>query len=213
MAALAVLTLGLAAVATELALPSVAEDRVRSQLSAVGSVTSVKVSASPAVKLLFGDVESAEVQMSAATLDAKAMDPEMLDRAAGVEVLDLQVDTLHAGPVVLRSVVLSKRGPALDASATLDVDEVEQLVPGAQLRVEGGKMLLSLSKLPIPMPGPIRLEIDVKDGVVVARPLGAAALLLPEQPLLDRPDLSVTTLHSTITGGQIDVSANATLEL
>lgn len=37
----------------------------------MGTVTTVEVSALPAVKLLFGNVESAAIRMSSATLDAE----------------------------------------------------------------------------------------------------------------------------------------------
>ena len=211
--AIAVLTLALAAITTELALPSVAESRMRDQLASFGSVTSVEVSTSPALKMLFGGVERASVQMSSATLDAGAMDPDLLSKADDVEVLEARIETLRAGPLDVESVVLDKRGHALDAAATLHVDQVESLVPGAELKVEQGMMLLDLSELPLPLPlpGPIQLQIGLEDGKVVARPLGAASALLPTQPLLDRPELSDTNLDSSITDGQVNLSATATL--
>lgn len=212
-ATLAALTLALAAVTTELALPSVAESRMRDQLASFGSVTSVEVSTSPAVMMLFGGMERAAVQMSSATLDAGAIDPDLLSKAGDVEVLEARIDALHAGPFDVESVVLDKRGQALDASATLDVDQVESLVPGAELRVEKGMLLLDLSdlQLPLPLPGPLQLQIGLEDGTVVARPLGAASALLPTQPLLDRPELSVTSLDSDIIDGRVNVRASATL--
>jgi hypothetical protein len=212
-AVIAALTLTLAAITTELALPSVAESRMRDQLASFGSVTSVEVSASPALMMLFGGVERAAVQMSSATLDAGAVDPDLLSKAGDVEVLEARIDALRAGPLDVESVVLDKRGQALDASATMDVDQVESLVPGAELKVEKGMLLLDLSgiQLPLPLPGPIQLQIGLEDGKVVARPLGAASALLPTEPLLDRPELSVTSLDSSITDGQVNVSATATL--
>jgi len=211
--AVATLTLALAAITSELALPSVAESRMRDQLASFGSVTSVEVSTSPALKMLFGGVERADVQMSSATLDIDAMDPDLLSKAGDVEVLEARIDALRAGPLDVESVVLDKRGQVLDASATLDVDQVESLVPGAELRAEKGVLLLDLSglQLPLPLPGPIQLQVALEDGKVVARPLGAASALLPTQPLLDRPELSVTSLDSSITDGQVRVSATATL--
>lgn len=88
------------------------------------------------------------------------------------------------------------------------------LVPGAELKVENWMLFLDLSglQLPLPLPGPIRLQIGLEDGKVVARPLGAASAPLPTQPLLDRPEPSVpwqqqrerqhgfsTTLATTLT--------------
>jgi hypothetical protein len=212
-AALAALALTVAAITTELALPAVAESRMRDELASFGSVTSVEASAFPALRMLFGDVDRAVVEMSSATLDAGTIDPDLLSRAGDVEVLEARIDTLRAGPFDLESVALDKRGQALDASATLDVDQVENLVPGADLKVEKGMLLLDLSDLeaPLPLPGGAQLQIALEDGKVVARPLGAASMLLPTQPLLDRPELSVTSLDSRIAGDQVNLSATATL--
>jgi hypothetical protein len=211
--AVAAFTLALAAITTELALPSVAESRMRDQLASFGSVTSVKVSTFPALKMVFSGVDKAAVQMSSATLDAHAMDPDLLSKAEDVEVLEARIETLRTGPLDVESVVLDKRGQALEAAATLDVDQVESLVPGAELKVEKGMLLLDLSQLdlPLPLPGPLQLQISLEDGKVVARPRGAASALLPPQPLFDRPELSVTRLDSSIADGRVNLSAAATL--
>lgn len=213
LAAVATLTLALATITTELTLPSLAENRMRDQLMSFGSVTNVEVSTSPALKMLFSGVERATFQMSSATLDAGVMDSDLLSKAGDVEVLEASIETLRAGPFDVESVVLNKRGQALDASATLDVDQIENLVPGAELKVNKGMLLFELSELqlPLPLPGPMQLQIDLEDGKVVARPLGAAAALLPTQPLLNRPELSVTSLDSSIADGQVSLSATATL--
>lgn len=213
-AAAAALTLTMAAITTELAVPALAESRVRDKLASLGSVTNVELQASPALMMLFGGVERASVEMSSATLHAGALDPDLLSSAADVDMLEARIDTLRAGPFDVESVTLDKRGRALDASATLDVDQVESLVPGAELKVEKGMLLLDLSELeaPLPLPGGTQLQIALEDGKVVARPLGAASALLPTQPLLDRPELSVTSLDSSIAGGQVNLSATATLK-
>lgn len=213
-AAVAASALALAAITTELALPSVAENRMRDQLMSFGSVTSVEVSTTPAVRMLFGAVDRAAVQMSSATLDAGALDSDLLSKAGDVEVLEARIGTLRAGPFDVESVVIDKRGQALDASATLDVDQVESVLPGVDLKVENGKLLLELADLdlPLPLPGPMRLQIGLEDGKVVARPLGAASALLPTQPLLDRPGLTVTSLDSSIVDGQVNLSATADLD-
>lgn len=211
-AAGAALTLTLAAITTEVALPSFAENRVRDELATVGAVTDVEISGFPAVALLFGSVESAAIRMTSATMDADAME-KMAERVGDVEALDAEIDMLQAGPFDAESVVVKKRGQALDASATLDVDRIESLVPGAKLPVKDGKMLLSLKDLPLPLPlpGPIQLQITVDDGKVVAQPLGAISNMLPTQPLMDRPQLSVNALQGSITNDELTVTATATL--
>lgn len=211
-AAGAALTLALVAITTEVALPSVAEKRVRDELATVGAVTDVEISGFPAAALLFGSVENAAIRMSSATMDADTME-KMTERMGDVEALVAEIDALQAGPFDVESVVVKKRGESLEATATLDVGQIESMVPGATLTVEDGTMLLSLADvpLPLPLPGPIQLEIGVDDGKVVARPLGAISSMLPTQPLMDRPQLSVTALHSSITDDEVTITAAATL--
>lgn len=209
------LTMASAALVSELALPSVAEGKVRDRLAAIGTVSSVKVSTSPAVKLLFGNVDRAEIRMSSATVDADTMDAELLDRASGMDVLDARIDELRAGPVEARSVVLAKRGRSLDATASLDVAQLESLLPGVTLSTDAGQVVLEIAELPLPLPipGPIRLQIAAEAGNVVVRPLGPVSALLPTQPILERPELSVGSLRGTITDGELKVTASATLNL
>lgn len=59
--------------------------------------------------------------------------------------------------------------------------------------------------------GPWETAATVDDGKVVAQPLGAISSMLPTQPLMDRPQLSVTALQSSITNREVTVTATATL--
>jgi hypothetical protein len=202
-----------AVVATELALPSVAEDRVRDELRSIGSVTSVEVSSTPAVKLLLGSADRAALRMSTANVGDNSLDPDLLDKARALDEADARIGVLTAGSFDVHEVAITKQGEKVTASGSLPVDEVERLVPGAQLTAEDGVMVLRLPDLPIPLPvdGPLELELGVEDGNVVARPRGAAAALMPTRELLDRPDLRVQSVRGTVAGNQIRVSARATL--
>jgi hypothetical protein len=199
------------ALASQLAIPPIAESRLRGHLESFGSVTSVKVSSAPAAMLLLGKVDRLAVRMSAATLTADAVDPDTLARARGVKDLDARIDELRVGPLRVDSVVVEKHGSALDASASLDVDQLESALPGAHLTTDDGAIVLELADVPLPLPGPIRIQLAVEDGSVVARPLGALSSFLPTQELLDRPDLSVDSLRGTVTAGRVDLNATATL--
>ncbi|HEY0951090.1 LmeA family phospholipid-binding protein [Nocardioides sp.] len=209
---LTLLTL-VAAAGTEVGLPPLAESRVRDRLDALGQVTDVEVSSRPAVKLLAGQVDQAVVRMSSATLDTAGLDPELLTKAERVDTLQARVDTLRAGPLDIDGVLLDKRGDRLDASAHVDLEQLRELLPGADLNVSHGNLVLELARLPIPipLPGPLRLRIDAEDGRVVARPTGVAAGLLPAQTLLDRPELAVTDLQGDLTDDDLRLEASATL--
>lgn len=200
-----------AAVATQVLLPSLAEDRLRGELETMGSVSSVEVSATPAVKTLFGAVDSVRVVMSEATLD-QGVDPEIVAKADEVDALDARVDRVRAGPVDLAGVRLAKQGERLDASGSLSVDQLEELVPGAKVRVDrDGTILLDLSSEGSSLPFPVSFRLEAEDGAVVARPQGQMAGMLPAQPLLERPDLAVESLRGRVGDGRLMLSAEATL--
>lgn len=212
LAAAAATTLALAALATQLLIPSVAEDRLRDKLATVGAVSSVDVSATPAVKMLFGSVDRAAVEMYDASLDgAGDLDPEMIAKLGGVQEVDARIGRLRAGPIDVDEVRLVKDGDRLEASGDLDLGAIKELIPGVQVSVKGGSILLDLSSSGLPLPFPVQLEIVAEDGAIVARPLGAAAAMLPPQPLLERPELSVQDLRAQLEDGRLTLAADARL--
>lgn len=212
LAAAAAATLAVAALASQLVIPSVAEDRLRDRLATIGAVSNVDVSATPAVKMLFGSVDRAAVEMYDASLDGAAdLDPEMIARLDGVQEVDARIDRLRAGPIDVDEVRLIKDGDSLEASGDMDLSALKQLIPGVKVSVKGGSILLDLSSSGLPLPFPVQLEIVAEDGAVVARPLGAAAAMLPAQPLLERPELSVQDLRAEVEDGRLTVAADARL--
>lgn len=212
LAAAAVATLALVALASQLVIPSVAEDRLRDKLASVGAVSSVDVSATPAVKMLFGSVDRAAVEMYDASLDgAGEMDPEMISKLDGVQEVDARIDRLRAGPIDVDEVRLVKDGDNLEASGDMDLSALKQLIPGVKVSVKGGSILLDLSSSGLPIPFPVQLEIVAEDGAIVARPLGAAAAMLPPQPLLERPELAVQDLRAQLEDGRLTLAADALL--
>ncbi|MDI6909208.1 hypothetical protein [Nocardioides sp.] len=212
LAAAAAATLAVAALASQLVIPSVAEDRLRDRLATVGAVSNVDVSATPAVKMLFGSVDRAAVEMYDVSLDGAAdLDPEMIARLDGVQEVDARIDRLRAGPIDVDEVRLIKDGDSLEASGDLDLNALKGLIPGVKVSVKGGSILLDLSESGLPLPFPVQLEIVAEDGAVVARPLGAAAAMLPAQPLLERPELSVQDLRAEVEDGRLTVAADARL--
>lgn len=212
LAAAAAATLALAALASQLLIPSVAEDRLRDKLATVGAVSSVDVSATPAVKMLFGSVDRAAVEMYDASLDgASDLDPDMLAKLDGVQEVDAEIGRLSAGPIDVDEVRLVKDGDSLEASGDMDLSAIKGLIPGVKVSVKGGSILLDLSSSGLPLPFPVQLEIVAEDGAVVARPLGAAAAMLPPQPLLERPELSVQDLRAQVEDGRLTVAADARL--
>ena len=110
-------------VASQLALPTLAERRVRSELAEFGSVASVEVSAFPALKLLFEKADSVSVRMDSAEVGTGDLG-DQLASTARTDELDFEVDSLTLGPLEVRDVTLHKDGDALEGQASLNADEL-----------------------------------------------------------------------------------------
>lgn len=125
-------------IASQLALPVLAERAVRSELSRTGDVTSVSVSAFPALKLLFEEADSVSVRMSEASVGTG----DIAERLAGTErtdELDFAVASLAVGPLRVRDVSLRKDGDELVGEAALTDDLPLDLRP---VSTDGGALIL-----------------------------------------------------------------------
>ena len=108
-------------IASQLALPVLAERAVRGELREFGDVASVEVSAFPALKLLFERADSVRVRMAEATVGSGDLG-DQLASTARTGSLDFAVDSLAVGPLRVRDVALRKDGDLLVGSAALTDD-------------------------------------------------------------------------------------------
>jgi hypothetical protein len=119
-----VVLLGLA----QLLLPKVAASRISSRVGRYGTVDSVHVTAWPAVKLLWGDADSATVRASSLKL-SPAQTAKLLWEARGMDKLDVSAASVQEGPLRLSQASLRKRGQRLSAEALLSVADVRAALP------------------------------------------------------------------------------------
>jgi hypothetical protein len=209
------------AVATQLALPAFAEQRLRDRLADVGEVTRVDLTARPAVKLLGGRVDRAVIALESADLQAAAehagdekagsATARVLDRVRHVDELRATADELRAGPLRAERVQVAKKGAAIRLTGALPLADLQRALPGVTVRVENSTPVLEITSSQLPLPGPLQIELAVVDGGVVARARGAAAMLVGTQPLLREPELEVTSLDATERNGRIQMTAAALL--
>ena len=196
-------------VAAQIILPIVAEDRVRSELSATGRVTSVEVSAFPALKLLFGRADSVRVRMSRARIGSG----DLGDRLAStkrVDSLDARVDTLTLGPLVVHDVTLRKRGSALTGSASVRSADLSAALPvdlGLRPVSSAGDGLVLEGSV-----GPIsaRARLSASDGALVIAPdglLGGFATLT----LFQDPRVRVLSVSSRGDADEFTLTARGTV--
>ena len=115
-------------VLSQVALPLLAESRLRSELADTGRVTSVSVSAFPALKLLAGRADSVRVRMSSGSLGVGDLG-ERLASTSRADSLDFQVDEFSLGPLRIRDVSLEKDGDALVGTASITSADLAAALP------------------------------------------------------------------------------------
>jgi hypothetical protein len=142
-------------VLAQLFLPAIAEQRVRAQLARNGQVLSVKVSAVPAVKLLWHNADHVVIRMGAYRTDPGHLG-SMLDQAGDVGTLDASATEFNSGLLTVRDAALHKQGNELTASALVTESDLRTSLPilqsvepvasgNGQLTLRGTATLLGVS--------------------------------------------------------------------
>jgi len=183
--ALAVLVVAL--VASQLALPPLAERDLRAELAPTGDVREVDVDAFPALTLLRERADAVRVRIGAARSGTGELG-DLLASTERTERLDARAASLEVGPLALRELRLEKDGARLEGRALLADAALPggfRLVPSedGQLVVEGTDGLLS----------GVRARVSVRDGTLVAAPDGLlgglASVTLFEDPRIELTDV------------------------
>lgn len=194
---------GILLVVAQLVLPSLAASRIKHRLQERGTVSSVKVAAFPAVKLLWGHADDVEVRMDAFRAPAGATGGgigDAFDRVGAVGHLDLSVGTLQAGPVILRDTRITKRGRDVDAIATLPNPDLRRALPpgfdlrpvagpGGTLQLEGTMRLLGLR-------AQATARLLAQDGRIVVQPQSGPLAAAATMTVFDDDRFEVTRLQA-----------------
>ncbi len=96
-------------VLAQLLLPKIAASEISSRVARYGSVESVKVSAWPAVKLLWGQADSVRVKARSLALEP-AQAAKLLWESRDVASEDLSAETVRVGSLQLSDATLHKHG-------------------------------------------------------------------------------------------------------
>jgi hypothetical protein len=157
--------------AAQLVLPRLAQDRVRDELRASGTVLSVRVSAFPAIKLLFDRADRVEVHVGEATA-APGRLAELIDSTRRTRELDARADVLRIGPLVLRDLRLRKDGERLDGEAAVRQADLSAALPvevGLRpVQSADGALVLEATAGPFA----VRARLSASDGALVIAPDG-----------------------------------------
>jgi len=197
---------------TQVALPSVAADRLRARLARSGSVERVAVHAFPAVELLWGQADRVEVRMRSYRASPAALGATLRD-SAGAGRLDASTDVLSAGPLTLRDARLHEQGRVLSGEALVTEADLRAAVPpplavrpiasgDGQLVLQGTASLLGASVS-------ARFRLLATEGRLIAEPEGVP--FLPTLTVFADPHLRVDGVGARTAPGGFALTARAHL--
>jgi hypothetical protein len=115
-------------IVAQLVLPGIAASRLRDQLSQSGTVLTVKVSAFPAIELLWGQADSVVVRMGRYAAGASKIG-SLLEQTSDVGELDASAQRFDSGALTLRDASLRKQGNELIGTATVSEADLRSVVP------------------------------------------------------------------------------------
>ena len=200
-------------VVAQLVLPGIAAQRLRDQLSKSGTVLEVRVSAFPAIELLWHQADSVAVRM--ASYQARVGDlGRTLAGTGNAGSVDASVGVLRVGPLALHDATMRKRGSDLTAAATVNqadlrsavffLDNVEPIASGdGALALRGTASFLGLSAT-------VDATVAARNGTIVVAPdvpFGGIATLT----LWGDPHVHVQSVSAITVPGGFRMSAHATV--
>jgi hypothetical protein len=203
-------------VAAQLLLPRIAAHVARDRVARYGTVLSARVKASPAIKLLWGSVDSATVKAGSLRMSTtQAVD--LLGSVRGIDELDLSVQTLTLAnsftptPLKLHDVTMSKRGAQLYVTAQLSAADLSAALQGG-LEVQpiasgGGEIQVRASGGLFGVQTTVRALVEPQEGKLVAQPEGFPLAGLAQLTLFFDPRLAIEGVGLSVSGRSADGTA------
>jgi hypothetical protein len=161
-------------VVAQLVLPGIAAQRLHDRLARSGRVLEVKVSAFPAVTLLWHHADSVVVRMADYRAASPSTLPRTLEQAANVGSLRASAQVLRDGLLTLRDASLVKQGNRLTGSAVVAGSDLRGAVPFltslAPVASPDGRLVLRGSATLLGISATVDATVSVQDGNVVVAP-------------------------------------------
>jgi hypothetical protein len=188
-------------VLAQLFLPGIAAQRLRDDLDKSGTVLEVKVSAFPAIKLLWHQADSVVVRMASYRSGVSHLG-STLAGAVDAGTIDASAQQLEVGPLTLLGGTLRKRGSELTGAATVTeadlrsavffLDNVEPIASDdGRLTLRGTASFLGLTAT-------VDATVAAQNGALVVAPDvpfgGIATLTLFSNPHVEVKSVSATTV-------------------
>jgi LmeA-like phospholipid-binding len=112
----------------QLVLPSIAAQQLRDRLQKSGKVLEVKVSAFPAIELLWHHADHVTIRMANYHSNPTHLG-SLLNQAGDAGTIDASAAQLDTGLVTLQNATLRKRGDTLTGTATVTEAALRSAVP------------------------------------------------------------------------------------
>ncbi|MBV9804306.1 MAG: hypothetical protein JO130_13990 [Solirubrobacterales bacterium] len=201
-------------IVAQLVLPGIAANRLRSQLSESGTVLSVKVSAFPAIELLWGHADSVTIRLSRYRAGASQIGGK-LGAAANVGALDVTAQEVDSGALTLRDATLHKRGNELSGSAVVMESDLRAAVPFLQnvqpVASAAGQLILRGTASLLGLTASVDAIVAARDGALVVAPdvpFGALATIT----LLADPHVRIQSVSAANVPGGFRLLAEALVQ-
>jgi hypothetical protein len=197
----------------QLVLPGIAAQSLRDRLGHSGQVLSVKVSAFPAIELLWHQASSVVVRLGRYRSTPEGL-AGLLAQSGDVGSLTASAAELDTGLLTLRDATLHKRGSQLTGTAQVTEADIRAALPvlqsvtpvassDGQLTVQGTASLLGVT-------ASVDATVSAQDGALVVQPdvpFGALATIR----VFSDPRLDVQSVGATPTAAGFAVRAAARL--
>jgi hypothetical protein len=201
-------------VVAQIVLPGIAARHLRDTLEKSGTVLEVKVSAFPAIKLLWHHADSVIVRMGTYRSGVGHLG-STLAGSSDAGKIDASAQQLEVGPLTLRNATLQKRGSGLTGAATVTeadlrsavffLDNVEPIASGnGQLTLRGTASFLGLKAA-------VDATVAAQNGALVVAPdvpFGGIATLT----LFNNPHVKVQSVSATTVPGGFRVAAQGNVQ-
>jgi hypothetical protein len=159
----------------QLLLPRIAAGVISSRIGRYGKVHSVSVSAWPAVKLLWGSVDSVRVRAGRLAM-SPAQAAKLLWEGHTTASIDATAESVQLGSLRLSDATLQKRDSALSAQASTSEADVSAALPAGiglkLLRSEGGQVEVQASGGLFGVGASVNAVAQASEGKLIAHPLG-----------------------------------------
>jgi DUF2993 family protein len=188
----------------QLILPRVAASRISSRVGRYGSVSSVSVSAWPAIELLWGHAAAVHVRAARLALTPQQV-TKLLWEARGVERVEIAAEDVKVGSLQLSDATLQKRGSALSASALASEADVHAALPaGLEVRLlasEHGQVEVRANGALFGVSASVDAVALASEGKLIAHPLGLLIEGL-KLTLFADPHVAVSGVGASVASGQ-----------